>query len=111
MLEAALVGDQLGAGKVERTGVGGEFQLQAPAAAERVFQLAQLAIEEKPSVVDHDQARTDPLDVVEIVRGQNERHAALAVDLAQESADGILGDDIEPDRRLVEKDHLRIMEK
>ena len=58
-----------------------------------------------------EQPRAEPLDVSEVVCGQQHRDAPLAVDFAQELAHRRFRDDVEPDRGLVEEDDLRIVEQ
>ncbi len=68
------------------------------------------AVPDQLAVVDHEQPVAEPLDVAEVVRGQEHRDALVAVDLDEEVADALLGDDVEPDRRLVEEEQLRAVE-
>jgi hypothetical protein len=61
-------------------------------------------------VVDHHHASRDLLDVGDVVRGQEDRHAALGVQPQHEVPEARLGDEVEPDRRLVEEQHLGLVQ-
>ena len=61
-------------------------------------------------MVDHEQPVAEPLDVAEVVRRQEHRHAALTVDLDEEVAHALLRHDVEADRRLVEEEQLRLVQ-
>ena len=67
------------------------------------------AVGEDESVPDDDHALGERLDVVHVVRGEDHRHAALAVERLHEVAHGELGDGIEADRPLVEEKHARLV--
>jgi hypothetical protein len=58
------------------------------------------AIGQDESVADDDHALGERLDVVHVVRRQDHRDTALAIELLHEVAHGELGDGIEADRRL-----------
>src|SRR5262245_53057343 len=78
-------------------------------AAETLADAGDRAVVELAPVVDDDHARAERLDVVHVMRRQQDRHAALGVDRAQEFADARLGDDIQPDRRLVQVEQLWVV--
>ncbi len=61
-------------------------------------------------MVEDQQPPAEPLDVAEVVRRQHHGHAALAVDLDEELAHALLGDDVEADRRLVEEEDLGVVQ-
>ena len=69
----------------------------------RCFEVAKLAVVEHAAVVDDHDASAQLLDVVEIVRGQQNGGVEFAVDGAEKVADVILGHHVEADGRLVEK--------
>ena len=52
--------------------------------------------------VDHDHPVAQPLDVAHVVRGEEERRAALGALAGEEAAQVLLADHVEADRRLVE---------
>ena len=62
-------------------------------------------------MIDHDQPRADGLDVLEIVGGEDDGDAALAVDLGEEFPHRILGDHVEADGRLVEEEDLGVVQQ
>src|SRR5579885_2400629 len=62
------------------------------------------------SVPDHDDAFGQRLDIVHIVRGENDGYAVVAVEALDELAHRELRGRIEPDRRLIEKQNRRAME-
>ena len=61
-------------------------------------------------MVDHEQAVAEPLDVAQVVCREQHRDAVLAVDLDEEVTHPLLRDDVEADRRLVEKEQLGLVE-
>src|ERR1700745_706059 len=61
-------------------------------------------------VDDHD-AAAQLLDIVEVVRGKQNRGVKFSIDSAQEMADVILRHDVQANRRLVEKQQRRIMQQ
>ena len=63
------------------------------------------------AVVDHDHPVAQRLDVLQVVRGEQQRGAALGVERAEELAQPALADHVEPDGGLVEVDHLRVVEQ
>src|SRR5205809_4157809 len=69
-----------------------------------------VAVEDQPAAIDDQDPRAEPLDVREVMRGEEHGHAALAVRAQQELADPLPRDDVEPDGRLVEKEDLRVVE-
>ena len=80
----------------------------APAVA--LLQRVEVAVVDHAPVVDHEQPRAQPLDVVEVVRRQQHGHAALGVDLGEELPHSLLRHDVEADRRLVEEEDLRVVQ-
>src|SRR5438477_12651435 len=59
---------------------------QRPLAAVTLPELGDAAVPDQRAVVDHEQPVAEPLDVAEVVRRQEHRHAALTVDLDEEVA-------------------------
>ena len=68
------------------------------------------AVLDHPAVVDHHEPLAQPLHVDEVVGRQQHRRPVLAVQVAEEGADRLLRDDVEPDGRLVEEEHRRAVE-
>ena len=62
-------------------------------------------------MIDDDHPLAEAGDVGHVVGGQQDRHAGLAVQFAQEVAHALLGDDIEADRRLVQVEDRRLVEE
>src|SRR6218665_7380 len=62
-------------------------------------------------MIDHDEARADGLDILQLVRGEDDGDAALAVDLGKKAPHRILGDHIETDGRLIEEQDLWIVQQ
>jgi len=62
------------------------------------------AVVDERSVVDEHDAPAEALDVGEIVRREDDRRAALTVDLGDELANRLFGHDVQADRRLVQID-------
>ncbi len=62
-------------------------------------------------MVDHHDPAAQLLDVGEVVGRQQDRRAALGVQVLEELPHLDLGDHVQPDRRLVQVQHLRIMEQ
>src|SRR5262249_34833934 len=60
------------------------------------------------AVVDDQQPRAQLLHIGHVVGGQQHRHAVLAIDIAQEVADTVLGYHVEADRRFVEIQDLGV---
>ncbi|MNJ57706.1 hypothetical protein D3C77_533070 [compost metagenome] len=76
-----------------------------------LLQLLQAAVVNDPPVIQHDDAGAEGLDILQIMRRQQNRRAMLAVHIFQEVANFRLHHDIEPDRRLVEEQDRRIMQQ
>ena len=70
-------------------------------------QVVERAVVHDPAVVDDDQPPAQPLDVGQVVRGQHQRGVAGRAQLGEERAHRLLAHHVEPDRRLVEEQHLR----
>src|SRR6185369_15271710 len=66
-----------------------------------------LVVEDDAPVVDDDDPARDALDVAGIVAREKDRHARLRVPLTDEVAELLSRNHVEPDRRLVEEEHLR----
>lgn len=62
-------------------------------------------------MIDHDQPRADGFDVLQIMGGEDDGDAALAVDLGEKTPHGILGDHIKSDGRLVQKEDLGVVQQ
>src|SRR5918997_1513202 len=73
-------------------------------------ELVDAAVVEEAAVVDDQHAAAEVLDVGEVVGGEEDGDAALAVDAGEEVPDAGLGDDVEADRRLVEVEEGRVVE-
>ena len=80
-------------------------------AEEALFQIGERAIVENFAVVNNHDPATKLFDVVQIVRGEQDRGAKFAIDGAKELADVILGDNVEAYGGLVEKEKRRIVEE
>ena len=65
---------------------------------------------DKPALADDADAVADPLDLVEVVRGQKDRAAAVAV-LGDDGVELLLHDRVKAARRLVEDEQLGVVEK
>jgi hypothetical protein len=83
-------------------------QLVSPAKA--VAQRGQLPVKEKASLVNDHHSLAQLFHVREVVRGQNDRHVTLAVDVPDELADALFGDHVQADGRFVQKEQVRIVE-
>ena len=75
------------------------------------MQPGQRAVVDRGAVVDHDHPVAERLDVLEVVGGEHQGGAALGVERAQELAQPTLADHVEADRRLVEVEHLRVVQQ
>ena len=60
---------------------------------------------------DHNHALAERGDVFHVVRREHDRHASFGLHRLEETVDGVLGDDVEADRGLVQKQHLRLMQE
>src|SRR5262249_24934355 len=60
-----------------------------------------------PAVVDDDQPLAQPLDVGEVVGGQDQRGVAAGTEIGQEASYRLLAHHVEPDRGLVEEEYAR----
>ena len=78
---------------------------------ELVGERRERAVEQDPAVVDHDHPLAERLDVGHVVARQEHGRAVAAVVLGHERADALLHRHVEPDRRLVEEQHLRPVEE
>jgi hypothetical protein len=65
------------------------------------------AVEDDPAA-DENHALNEPLDGAELVRDVDDRHAELLVELAQKGRERLLGIDVDPGRRLVENEKVRL---
>ena len=66
----------------------------------------QLVVDQDPAVVDDHHPPAEPLDVGQVVGGEQQRHVAARVHRGQERAQPLLAGQVEPDRRLVEHQQL-----
>ena len=57
-------------------------------------------------LIDHDETPAQPLDIGKVVRRQHDCRIAGGAQRGQERAHGLLAQQVEPDRRLVEEQHL-----
>lgn len=74
-------------------------------------QRSERTVEVQTAVVDHQDARTELLDIVHVVTGQQDRRAVRAVEVAQEVTHALLRDDVEADRRFVEEEDGRAVDQ
>ena len=77
----------------------------------RCDQPGQVAVEEQGAVVDHDHPAAERLDIGHVVAGEQDRRAGAAVVLGDERADPALHRHVQPDRRLVQEEHPRLVEQ
>ncbi len=71
----------------------------------------EVAVEEDPAVVDDDDALAERLDVGHVVAREHHRRLVALPVRGDELADPLLHGHVEPDRRLVEEEHLRPMQQ
>ena len=88
-----------------------QVQRQQLVVPEAPGQLAQRPVEDQPPLVDHDHSITQRLDVVHVVRGQQDRRLVLALVRPDELADLLLHHHVQADRRLVQEQHVRLVEQ
>ena len=60
---------------------------------------------------DHNHALAERGDVFHVVRREHDRHASFGLHRLEETVDGVLGNDVEADRGLVQKQHLRLVQE
>ena len=70
-----------------------------------------LVVVDDLTVVDDDGPLGDVLDVRDVVGREEDRRALLLVEAHEQLAEALLGDEVEPDRRLVEEQDLRVVEQ
>ncbi len=87
----------------------GKLQHQLAAGAKPGSQCADRTVEQQPPFVHHDQPRADLLDVLQVMGGEDDRGATLAVHAREELAHHILCHHVEADRRFVEEEDFWIM--
>ena len=94
-------------------GLGAIFQdeLDLFRAEEALLEIGERPIVKDAAVVNDHDAAAELFDVVEIVSGEKDGGAELAVDGAEELADVIFGDDVEADGGLVEEEERGIVEE
>ena len=73
----------------------------------RVTRSGQRAVEGDPAVVDDEDPVAEPLDVGQVVRGEQHGRAALGALADQEAAQSLLAHQVQADGRLVEHEQLR----
>jgi hypothetical protein len=78
---------------------------------EAVDDLGERAVVEDVAVGDHDDPLAEGGHVLHVVRREHHGRPPLRLHVAEELVDRVLSHDIEPDRRLVEKEHLRLVEE
>ena len=76
-----------------------------------LVQPGQRAVEDRGAVVDHDHPVAQRLDVLQVVGREDEGGAALVVERAEELAQATLAHHVQADRRLVEVEHLGIVQQ
>lgn len=82
----------------------------APQAAILPLDLGQRPIVDQAPFVDDDHALAQPLDVGDIVRGQDDGRPALLVQMQDELANPFLGYHVDADGRLVQVDDLGVVQ-
>ena len=82
-----------------------------PVAVQAANGVIDVVVPDEAAAVDHEQARADFLDVAQVVRREHDRDAQLAVGRAQEGAEAVLDQHVQADRRLVEEQHLRLVQE
>ena len=82
----------------------GQVDDQHPLGADGPGEPGQRALEREPPAVDEEHPVAEALDVAHVVGGQQQRRPVLAPLGDEELAQPLLGEHVEPDRRLVE-DH------
>ncbi len=97
----------------DATGFSAVFQheLDLLRAQQPFFQLIERAIVEDAAVIDDHDAAAKLLDIVEIVSGEQNGGVKLAIDGAQELADVVLGNHVEANGRLIEKEERGIVQQ
>ena len=88
-----------------------KLQLDPLARQELLLQRGYRVVEHDRAVVDHDDSPTQLLDVARVVRGEKHGRALGVIQLSNVLANALLGDDVEPDSRLVEKQNCRSMQQ
>ena len=125
-------GDDVFAGDAQRelavVGAGGRAELRLPGVGERGagardegddflaratggLEADESAVVDFCALVDHDHAFAEFLDVGHVVAREENRHAILAVVVAEELANGTLRNDVETDGRFVEKEDARAVQE
>ena len=84
---------------------------QGTLASETTAQRGECAVVDHAAVVDQHHARAQALDIGQVMRRQDHRHAALAVDIGQKMANALLGDDVKADRGLVKEKEPRLVQQ
>ena len=88
-----------------------EVDDQASLACDPSAQVIEGAVGKNPTLASHHDPRAECLDVVHIVRREDDGHAFIPVELLDEITDGQLGDGVEADGRFVEEEDGWTMEK
>src|SRR5271163_2338814 len=91
------------AGNLERRRLSREVDEQTPLGQNFGAQLFERGVGQDDAVADDDHPLRERLDIVHVVRGQDDGDASLAIERAHELADRELRWRIETDRRLVEE--------
>jgi hypothetical protein len=78
---------------------------------EPVHDPLQRAVVEDRALRDHHHALAERDHVLHVVGGEHHRRAALLLHVPQELVDRVLGHHVEADRRLVEEQHLRLVQQ
>src|SRR5450759_2734709 len=106
-----ITGRQSGADGLHRRRRSSQLEVDDSIAGIVVLQGGQVAVMDDLAVVDDDDAVADVLDVAEIVGRQHHRGPALLDQAADELADAVLDGDVQTDCRLVQVEHLGVVEK
>ena len=73
--------------------------------------LLQAAVVDDASVINNHDARTQLLDIHHIVRGEEDGHFLVAVDLLDERPQPLLGDDVYADHGFVQEQQARVVQQ
>ena len=84
-----------------------EAHLEQLGLQQRAAHALHLVVVDDRAVVDHDDPVGHVLDVGHVVRGQEDRRPPLLVQAHDHLPEPLLGEQVEPDRGLVEEQHLR----
>ena len=105
---ARLDGDVVHPGQAgERRGGLGEVPHHLPCATEAGPERGEVVVDEHPPAVDHHDTAAEPLDVGQVVRGEQQCDGAAGDQVGEERPQPLLARQVQADRRLVEHQQLR----